>query len=81
MAHFVLVPDPTDPPQPQHTELFAGVRDVCSVTEVAEAFGVCAQTVRKLIANGELESIHVGRAVRVTKTAMLDFIAPQGVQA
>ena len=80
-GRFVFVPDVADPPSVEHVELFAGVKDVNSVPEVAEAFGVCQQTIRRLIASGELESIHIGRAVRVTKTAMLDFIERQGVQA
>lgn len=79
MAHFVLVPDSTDPPSAEHVELFANVKDVNTVPQVAEAFGVCSQTIRRLIASGELASIHVGRAVRVTKTAMLDFITSQEV--
>ena len=81
MAHFVLVPDATDPPQPQRVELFAGAKDVNTVPEVAEAFGVCKQTVYRLIASGELESVHVGRAVRVTRQAMVDYFVSQGVGA
>ena len=80
-GRFVFIPDQADPPSIEHAELFAGAKDVNSVPEVAEAFGVCQQTIRRLIASGELESVHVGRAVRVTKTAMVDFITRQGVQA
>ena len=76
-GRFVFIPDQADPPSVERVELFAGVKDVCTVPEVAEAFGVCDQTVRRLIASGDLESFHVGRAVRVTKTAMIDFMTRQ----
>ena len=62
-------------------ELFADVRDVNTVPQVAEAFGVCAQTVRRLIASGELACIHVGRAVRVTKQQMVAYVERQEVKA
>lgn len=77
---MVFIPDPAESPSVERVELFAGVKDVNTVREVAEAFGVCQQTIRRLIASGELDSVHVGRAVRVTKTAMVDFMARQGAQ-
>ena len=77
-GHFVFVPDQAGQPGADSFELFGNAKDVNTVPEVAEAFGVCAQTVRRLIASGELESIHIGRSVRVTRSAMLDFIARQG---
>ena len=78
-GRFVYVPDLADIANEQGAELFGSVKDVNTVPEVAEAFGVCAQTVRRLIASGELESVHIGRAVRVTRSAMVDFIARQKV--
>ena len=75
---FVYVPDPVEASSPEQIELLSGVKDVNSVPEVADAFGVCAQTIRRLIASGELESFHIGRTVRVTKSAMLDFMVRQG---
>jgi len=81
MAHFVLVPDAPDETTPGRVELFAGVKDVNNVREVAEAFGVCQQTIRRLIASGELESVRVGRSVRVTRQAMIDYFVFQGVGA
>lgn len=80
-GHFVFIPDQPDPPSAERVELFAGVADVNTVPQVAEAFGVCAQTVRRLIARGELETVHIGRSVRVTRQAMIRFIEGQGVQA
>lgn len=81
MARFILVPDPAEPTEPQRVELFANAKDVNNVREVAEHFGVCQQTVRRLIASGELESVHIGRAVRVTRQAMIDYFVSQGVSA
>lgn len=81
MAHFVLVPDPTDEPAPGRFELFADVPDVCNVAQVAESFGVSRQTVYNLVASGALSCIHIGRAVRITKQAMVDFITSQEVKA
>ena len=77
---FVYVPDPAEVPNSEQIELLSGVKDINSVPEVADAFGVCAQTIRRLIASGELESFHIGRAVRVTKSAMLDFMVRQGAR-
>ena len=79
-GRLVFIPDPAEAASVERVELFAGVKDVNTVREVAEAFGVCQQTIRRLIASGELDSVHVGRAVRVTKTAMVDFMARQGAQ-
>lgn len=81
MAHLVLVPDATDPPQPAQVELFAGARDVNTVHQAAELLGVCDMTIRRLVANGALESVHIGRAVRVTKSALVRFIENQEVRA
>ena len=77
---FVYVPDPVEAPNSEQIELLSGVKDINSVPEVADAFGVCAQTIRRLIASGELESFHIGRTVRVTKSAMLDFMVRQGAR-
>lgn len=78
---FVFIPDAAEAASVERVELFADAKDVNNVREVAEAFGVCQQTIRRLIASGELESVHVGRAVRVTRQAMIDFFVSQGVSA
>ena len=79
-GHFIFIPDQAEAASGERVELFSGVKDVNTVREVAEAFGVCQQTIRRLIASGEIDSIHVGRAVRVTKTAMIDFMTRQGAR-
>jgi excisionase family DNA binding protein len=38
-----------------------------TVDEVADALGICARTVRRLIARGELATHRLGRAVRVAE--------------
>ncbi len=81
MAHLVLVPDVTDPPPQHHIELFAGAKDVNSVNECAELLGVCPMTIRRLIARGELDSVHIGTRVKVTKSALVNFITKQEVRA
>ena len=75
-GRFVFIPEAVEP-SAERVELFAGVKDVNTVPAVAEAFGVCAQTVRRLIASGELACVHIGRAVRVTKVQMLDYMERQ----
>lgn len=78
-GRFVFVPDPAEELNEGAFELFGNAKGVNTVPEVAEAFGVCPQTIRRLIASGELESVHIGRSVRVTRSAMVDFITRQGV--
>lgn len=77
-GHFVYVPDETEPAA-DSIGMFSGMKDVNSVREVAEAWGVCEQTVRRLIASGALQSVRIGRSVRVTRGALIEFITNQEV--
>ena len=79
MAHFVLVTDPTDETAHGRVALFGDLPDICTVSQVAQAFGVSRQLVYNQVNSGALASIRIGRAVRVTKQAMIDFIERQGV--
>ena len=79
MGKFVYVEDPTDQQHQSHSELFSDCEDMNTIPQVARVFGVCPQTIRNLIARGDLNCVHVGRAVRVTKKAMVEFIAAQEV--
>ena len=45
-----------------------------TVDEVASSLHVTTKTVRRLIWKGELGSIHVGRAVRVTRRQLADYV-------
>ena len=77
MGHFVYVSDASDAPRERAVGLFADARDVSSIHECAELLGVCDMTIRRLISRGELESIRVGKAVRVTKPALIRFVESQ----
>lgn len=54
--------------------LFAGRPDVMDVDQVGDALGVASATVRREIARGALECVHVGTCVRVTKTQLLRYV-------
>jgi excisionase family DNA binding protein len=45
-----------------------------SVEEVARALGIGRSKTYELIAAGELESVHIGRAARIPVTAVEDFV-------
>lgn len=80
-GRFVFIPDPGEVRDVERIELFAGVKDVNTVPEVAEAFGVSKQAIYNLIKSGELPCFRIGSAVRITKTAMLAFITEQEATA
>jgi len=44
------------------------------IAQVAKHFGVCTQTVRKWIADGELKAFQVGDTVRVRESTVAQFI-------
>lgn len=46
-----------------------------TVPEAAQALGVCGDTVRTLIANGDLPSLHIGRRVLVSRKALDEWVA------
>ena len=64
----------SDVPAPPQVKLFDQEPDVMSVTKAAKLLDVSSATVRREINRGNLEAIHVGRAVRITKTALLKYI-------
>ncbi|MCK6537727.1 MAG: helix-turn-helix domain-containing protein [Polyangiaceae bacterium] len=49
-----------------------------TVREVATQLGVCTATVYTLCAEGKLEHVRVGNAIRVTLRAVSAFIARRG---
>ena len=57
----------SDVPPAGESEMFEGVRDVLSVPDVADLLGVAPATVRREIARGALECVHVGARVKITK--------------
>jgi excisionase family DNA binding protein len=51
-----------------------GDRLLLRMTEAAERLGVGRSTVYELVARGELEVVHIGRAARVPAEALDDFV-------
>ena len=68
----------SDTPAPEAVQLFDREPDVMSVPKVAELLDVSPITVRREIARGNLEVIHIGSAVRITKTALLRYVGETG---
>jgi excisionase family DNA binding protein len=51
-----------------------------SVRQVADRLGVHPETVRRLIHDGRLEAVRVGRVLRVDGRAFAGFVAQQRVK-
>jgi len=64
----------TDTPPAADFELWSDYPDVMTAKQAAEALQVSMPTIRRLIASRALRIVHIGRAVRITKTALLEFI-------
>jgi excisionase family DNA binding protein len=55
-------------------------RDLYSVREVAMQLGVHPETIRRLIHDGRLDAVRVGRVLRVDGDALESFLARQRVK-
>jgi excisionase family DNA binding protein len=53
---------------------------LASVREVADQLGVHPETVRRLIHDGRLDAVRVGRVLRVHREAVDSFLARQRVK-
>jgi excisionase family DNA binding protein len=51
-----------------------------SVREVAEQLGVHPETIRRLIHDGRMDAVRVGRVLRVHRAAVDSFLAQQRVK-
>ena len=51
-----------------------------SVRQVADRLGVHPETVRRLIHDGRLEAVRVGRVLRVDGTAFAGFVSRQRIK-
>lgn len=51
-----------------------------SVREVADQLGVHPETIRRLIHDGRLDAVRVGRVLRVYRAALDSFLARQRVK-
>jgi excisionase family DNA binding protein len=58
----------------------ANSRDLYSVREVAMQLGVHPETIRRLIHDGRLDAVRVGRVLRVDGDALEAFLARQRVK-
>ena len=71
------VVDKTEVPKANEVRLFENEPDVMKAQQVADLLGVAPTTIRREIFRGSLEAIHVGRSVRITKTALLKYVEEQ----
>jgi excisionase family DNA binding protein len=55
-------------------------RSLVSVREVAGRLGVHPETIRRLIHDGRLDAVRVGRVLRVHRAAVDTFLARQRVK-
>lgn len=58
----------------------AGGSELVSVREVARRLGVHPETIRRLIHDGRLEAVRVGRVLRVESSELESFLARQRVK-
>jgi excisionase family DNA binding protein len=54
--------------------------DLVSVRDVADQLGVHPETIRRLIHDGRLDAVRVGRVLRVHREAVNQFLARQRVK-
>ena len=57
-----------------------GAATLYSVRQVADQLGVHPETVRRLIHDGRLEAVRIGRVLRIDGTALEGFLARQRVK-
>jgi excisionase family DNA binding protein len=62
------------------TSTEAGGGELVSVREVARRLGVHPETIRRLIHDGRLEAIRIGRVLRVESSELERFLARQRVK-
>ena len=58
-------------------QMLAGYPDVMSSAQAAQALGTNAITLRKLIGEGKLRAVRLGRVWRISKTAILEFLGEE----
>lgn len=58
----------------------AGGGELVSVREVARRLGVHPETIRRLIHDGRLDAVRIGRVLRVEASALESFLERQRVK-
>lgn len=71
----MTIPDTHESPTAPAHEPDALAKRLLTIMQAAEILGVGRSTVYELIANDELEVVHIGRSARVPTSAIDDFIA------
>jgi excisionase family DNA binding protein len=59
---------------------FTGSTGLYSVRQVADQLGVHPETVRRLIHDGRLEAVRIGRVLRIAASELDGFLARQRVK-
>lgn len=54
--------------------LFREYPDSMSLADVAKALGICTKTASRLVRDGTLYAIRIGRTYRVAKTTLMEYI-------
>lgn len=52
-----------------------GLKPINTVREAATFTNMCEATIRNRVADGTLKSFRIGRSVRITRGAILEFLA------
>lgn len=55
--------------------MFEKYPDILTVHQMAEALGVGTNTAYRLIKDGEVRTIHIGRKIIVPKVCLIDFVS------
>lgn len=61
-------------PQDVYRIMLKNYPDILDVKQVSEILGVCSKTVYKLVADGSLPMLKVGRQYRITKVNVLKYM-------
>ena len=62
----------------QGFRMFSGYPDVMSTAQAADALGASQCWLREAAARGEVKSFHVGRLLKFSKAALIEFIERGG---
>ena len=66
----------TKKPQPPMPELSTALR-LLTIKDVAERLQVSGRTINRVVANGDLTVIRIGRSVRVSEEALKAFLTEE----
>lgn len=62
----------------QPPAMFADFPDVMSTSQAAKALGCSETWLRQAVARGAVRSFHVGRNIKISRVALLEFIEKGG---